>query len=352
MSFAPKFTISIPIASALTAIERTRGFLEAATLSKDWISKMQARALILEAHHTTHIEGTHLSLDQSERLISGEKMQGVDSEDVKELLNYKKAFDFVADYVFSQGTITESLIREIHRRLVEGVRGNTAQPGQYRAIQNYVANSKSKEIIYTPPAPYDVPMSMAELAHFLQNEQTIPPVLAAGIAQFQLVHIHPFVDGNGRTSRLLSTLCLYRSGYDFKKLFTISEYYDRNRQDYYHALQSVRNNNMDMTSWLEYFCKALKTQMHEIQLKGSQAMKLDVLALQHKLSKRQQQVLESLMAREQDFTIQEYESLCSGIHRRSLQRDLADLIEKGIITQEGIKKAARYRLNRLDGFFF
>ena len=153
MPFVPKFTISIPIASALTAIERTRGFLEAATLSQDWIAKMQARALILEAHHTTHIEGTHLSLDQSERLISGERMQNVDAEDVKELLNYKKAFDFVADYLSSQGAITEGLIREIHRRLVEGVRGNTAQPGQYRTLQNYVANSKTKEIIYTPPAP-------------------------------------------------------------------------------------------------------------------------------------------------------------------------------------------------------
>jgi Fic family protein len=239
--------------------------LEAATLSKDWISKMQERALILEAHHTTHIEGTHLSLDQSERLISGEKMQGVDLEEVKELLNYKRAFDFVADYVFSQGTITEGLIREIHRRLVEDVRGNTAQPGQYRTIQNYVANAKTKEILYTPPAPFDVPLLMAELTDWLQHEQTIPAVLVAAIAQFQLVHIHPFVDGNGRTSRLLSTLCLYRSGYDFKKLFTISQYYDRNRQDYYQALQSVRNNRMDMTSWLEYFCKALETQMHEIQ---------------------------------------------------------------------------------------
>ena len=231
---------------------------------------------------------------------------------------------------------------------MEGVRGNTAQPGQYRTIQNYVANSKTKEIIYTPPAPYDVPLLMTELTDWLQNEQTIPPVLAAGIAQFQLVHIHPFVDGNGRTSRLLSTLCLYRSGYDFKKLFTISEYYDRNRQDYYHALQSVRNSNMDMTSWLEYFCKALETQMHEIQLKGSQAMQLDVLVLQHKLSERQKQVLESLMTKEKDFNIQDYEALCPGTNRRSLQRDLADLIEKGIITQEGIKKAAHYRLNHLD----
>lgn len=345
MPFKPKFTITVPIASALTSIERTRGFLEAATLSKDWVSKMQARALILEAHHTTHIEGTHLSVEQAEKLIIGEKVSGVDSEDVKELLNYRKAFDFVAAYILSQKPITEGLIREIHRRLVEEVRGNTAQPGQYRTIQNYIANPKTKEIIYTPPAPYDVPILMAELIDWLQNEKTIPPVLIAGIAQFQLVHIHPFVDGNGRTSRLLSTLCLYRFGYDFKKLFTISEYYDRNRQDYYQAFQSVRDNHMDMTSWLEYFAKALETQMHEIQFKGSQAIKLDIIALQYKLSQRQKQVMEHLLTTEKGFTIQQYEFLYPEVNRRSLQRDLADLVKKEILVQEGIKKASCYRLN-------
>ncbi len=348
MPFNPKFSISIPIASALTAIERTRGFLEAAQLSKDWVAKMQARALILEAHHTTHIEGTHLSLDQSERLISGEKMSGVDSEDVKELLNYRKAFDFVSDYVFSRGAISEGLIREIHQRLVSGVRGNSARPGEYRTIQNYVANSNTKEIIYTPPPPYDVPVLMHELIDWLQNERTIPQVLLAGIAQFQLVHIHPFVDGNGRTSRLLSTLCLYRSGYDFKKLFTISEYYDRNRQAYYDALQSVRNHHMDMTSWLEYFTTALQTQMHEIQIKGSHAIKLDVLTLQHKLSARQKTGLESLSIKEESFAIQDYEALFPGVNRRSLQRDLSDLIKKGILIQEGIKKATRYKICPLE----
>jgi cell filamentation protein, protein adenylyltransferase len=348
MVFNPKFTITIPIASALTAIERTRGFLEAASLSKDWISKMQARALILEAYHTTHIEGTHLNLDQSEKLIGGEKLFDVDVEDVKELLNYRKAFDFVADYVSSQGPITEGLIREIHKRLVQDVRGNTAQPGQYRTTQNYVANSKTKEIIYTPPAPYEISAYMGDLVNWLQNEQTIPPVLVAGIAQFQLVHIHPFVDGNGRTARLLSTLSLYRSGYDFKKLFTISEYYDRNRQDYYHALQSVRNNDLDMTGWLEYFTVALETQMNEIQLKGSNVMKLDVLVLKYKLSDRQKKALENLFEREEDFTIQDYEAICPGVNRRTLQRDLSDLIEKGLVTQKGIKKAASYKINQLD----
>ena len=345
MPFRPKFTISIPIASALTAIERTRGFLEAAQLSKDWVSKMQARALILEAHHTTHIEGTHLSLDQSKRLIAGEKMAGVDAEDVKELLNYKKAFDFVADYVSSQGPITEALIREIHRRLVGGVRGNSAEPGLYRTLQNYVANSITKEIIYTPPAAYDLPLLMGELVDWLQVEKKIPPVLVAGIAQFQLVHIHPFLDGNGRTARLLSTLCLYRSGYDFKRLFTISEYYDRNRQEYYSAIQSVRNNQMDMTGWLEYFTQALEAQMQEIKLKGSRAIQLDVLVLQYNLSARQKVALEGLMQKDEPFTIQEYEALCQEVNRRTLQRDLTDLIEKGLISQEGIKRAARYRIN-------
>lgn len=86
MSFRPKFTISLSTASALTAIERTRGFLEAAHLSSDWVAKMQARALILEAHHTTHIEGTHLSLDQSERLIHGETLSDVDPQDKQAIL--------------------------------------------------------------------------------------------------------------------------------------------------------------------------------------------------------------------------------------------------------------------------
>lgn len=81
------------------------------------------------------------------------------------------------------------------------------------------------------------------------------PVLVAGIAQFQLVHIHPFVDGNGRTSRLLSTLSLYRAGYDFKRLFTISEYYDRDRAAFYAALQGVRRADMDLTGGLEYFTR-------------------------------------------------------------------------------------------------
>lgn len=148
---------------------------------------------------------------------------------MRELLNYKKAFEFVSEYLEDGGPITEGLVREIHKRLVEGVRGGAAAPGEYRRIQNYVVNSVTGERVYTPPPAHDVPIMMADLVDWLNQEKEVHPVLVSGISQFQFVHIHPFLDGNGRASRLLSTLCLYRTGYDFKRLFTISGYYDRNR---------------------------------------------------------------------------------------------------------------------------
>lgn len=257
---APRFTISNAITAGLTAIERARGFLEAATLSEEWTRRMSQRALLLEAHHTTHIEGTQLTIEQAERLWSGKTVDDARPDDVRELLNYREASNLVSEYLQSGEPVTEGLIREIHKRLVEGVRGGSGAPGAYRTIQNYVVNSATREIVYTPPPPIEVPALMQELVEWLREDTGIHPALVAGVAQFQLVHIHPFVDGNGRTSRLLSTLCLYRFGYDFKRLFTISEFYDRDRSRFYRALQSVGEQEMDLTGWLEFFVEGLMTQ--------------------------------------------------------------------------------------------
>lgn len=136
--FKPTFTTTNRITAGLTRIERARGFLEAATLSEDWIREMGRRALVLEAHHKTHIEGTRLTLNQAERLLAGNLVPEADPDDARELLNYRKAFDFVSEYLASGDPITEGLIREIHKRLVEGIRGGSAALGQYRRIQNYV----------------------------------------------------------------------------------------------------------------------------------------------------------------------------------------------------------------------
>src|ERR1700676_5577052 len=273
MSFAPQFEITNSITAELTRIERARGFLDAAKLSDDWIAGMQKRALVLEAHYTTHIEGTQLTLEQSERILAGQKVRGARPDDAQELLNYKKAFELVSGYLESGEPITEALIRQIHKRLVQGVRGNKASPGEYRKIQNYIVNLRTGEKTYTPPPPLEVPRMMTDSVSWLRKDTQIHPVIVAGIAQFQLVHIHPFLDGNGRSARLLSTLYLYKTGYDFKRLFTISEYYDRDRSNYYKAIQSVRESNMDMTIWLEYFVNGLAAQLQEVQNRGQQVMK-------------------------------------------------------------------------------
>lgn len=331
------------MANDLTKIVTVKGFLEAAALSEDWIKEMQNRALVLEAHHTTHIEGTQLTLEQSEQLLKGKTLANTDPDDARELVNYRDAFDLVADYLNDESPVTEGLIREIHKRLVKGVRGNAAAPGEYRKIQNYVVNSKTKETVYTPPPVYEIQSMMQELVDYINKTEEIHPVFIAGIAQFQLVHIHPFLDGNGRSARLLSTLCLYRKGYDFKKLFTISEYYDRNRADYYKAIQSVRENNMDMTGWLEYFTHGLAEQMQEIKIKGEVVIRADVLAKKYKLSNRQAKAVQYIL-QYGELTIKDFAQLCANTPRRTLQRDLKSLTDKGLFTAEGATNQLVYKL--------
>ena len=342
-SFNPKFTITNRMTAAITRIERVRGFLEAAQLSADWVREMGDRALILEAHHTTHIEGTRLTLDQAERLWKGEAVPEADPDDTRELLNYRSAFEFVSECLGSGDPITEGMIREIHRKLVEGVRGGNAAPGEYRRIQNYVINTSTGQVIYTPPTAVEIPIMMSELVKWLNGELVIHPVLVSGIAQFQLVHIHPFLDGNGRASRLLSTLCLYKAGYDFKRLFTISEYYDRDRPTFYQSIQSVRENGMDMTGWLDYFLTGLETQMIEVRDRGEQVIRRDVLVQQNGLNERQAKALGYLLQHGK-LTIQDFEALCPTVNRRSLQRDLKGMLDMKLIKAEGATNQLAYHL--------
>jgi len=195
-------------------------------------------------------------------------------------------------------------------------------------VQNFVANSKTGAIVYTPPPAADVTALMRELVEWLRDEQGIHPVLMAGVAQFRLVHTHPFVDGNGRTSRLLSTLCRYRAGYDFKRLFTISEYYDRDRAAFYAALQRVREAGMDLTGWLEFFIAGLSTQLQEVKAKGEQAIRANVIAAAKKLNGRQTSLVTAFLERA-SLSLADCEKLFPDVARRTLQRDLKRLADAG-----------------------
>ncbi len=164
------------------------------------------------------------------------------------------------------------------------------------------------------------------------NIKKISPVIVSAISQFQFVHIHPFVDGNGRTARLLSTLILYKTGYDFKKLFTISEYYEKDRLAYYNAIRSVRKNKMDMTVWLEYFIAGLRSQMRDIQDKGKKIIENDIKLEKIKkigINIRQEEAIR-FMLQNNKIRVNNYQKVTSCI-RKTAQRDLDDLVKKKII---------------------
>ena len=343
MTFSPRYSITNAVAASITEIERARGFLDAATLSDDWLLSMRSKAFLLEAHHTTHIEGTRLTIEDAENLLAGRVVPEADPEDVRELLNYRDAFEYVSAYLYSGRPITETLILEIHGRLVAGVRGGSAAPGKYRLVQNFIINSATGETIYTPPQSGEVPVLMRELVEWLNRPSDIHPVIASAITQFQLVHIHPFLDGNGRTSRLLSTLCLYRAGYDFKRLFTISEYYDRDRTAFYQALQGVRRSNMDMTGWVEFFAAGLATQLAEVKRRGETAIRRDTLTRRNNLTDRQTLAI-GYALEHGSLSIAGYQELCPGISRRTLQRDLRVLTEKGLLLRQGSTSRLEYVL--------
>ncbi|MBU0479221.1 Fic family protein [bacterium] len=345
MLFDPKFTISAKINKSLVEIERVRGFLDAIKIKEEWFSAIQKEALVLESHYSTHIEGTALTLEQARKVLNGKDVKGVRPDDRRELLNYKRAMDFVSTYLGKADPVTEGLIREIHKILVKGVRGGQAEPGEYRKVQNYVVNSRTREVIYTPPSSLEVPRLMLEFAQWLNRNEEVSTVLLAGIAQFQFVHIHPFLDGNGRTARLLSTLILYKTGYDFKRLFSLSEYYDKDRLSYYKAIQSVRENNMDMTFWLEYFVQGLRTQMDQIKQKGKSIIKYGSVLQKAEtigLKERQVSALKFIIQNQHISRSQYVEKF--KVSLRTANYDLSLLESKGLIKKTGVSRAVKYIL--------
>jgi Fic family protein len=332
--FRPRYTISDRMNRALLEIERARGFLDAANLKEDWLSGKRVDALVLEAHHSTHIEGTRITLPQAERILAGEEVEGVDRDDRQELLNYREAMDFVSDYLGELADITEGLVKQIHGILVKDVRGGTLEPGEYRTVQNYVGNVRTGEVIYTPPPPEEVPARMAELVAWLNRDKGISPVLVSGVAQHAFVDIHPFLDGNGRTARVLCTLILYQNGYDFQRLFSLSQFYDAGRQEYYDAIQQVREAEGDLTGWLEYFCEGLAGQLMGVRSIGGAVMRRDAMmarADELRLNERQRKVLLHVIdhgSASVDDIVKRFDLV-----RRTVQRDLAMMVDEGLLRE-------------------
>jgi Fic family protein len=156
--------------------------------------------------------------------------------------------------------ITEKDILHIHKQLIQETLENPSDCGVYRNRYVVVANRLTGEIIFSPPKNEDVPDLVRAMIEWLNSSEAeaLDPVIEAGIAHYEFVRIHPFVDGNGRTARVLATLILYLRGFDAKQFFCLDDYYDSDRPSYYRTLQSVDQKTLDLTNWLEYFVEGVK----------------------------------------------------------------------------------------------
>lgn len=276
MTFAPTYSLTPRMQRQLLATDMTRGFLDAVRLREEWVGSMRHRVRVEDALASVQIEGSSLTLEAAFALAEAGAPQRTLRDSEREFLNYLRAFDQLDDLRNARDyPVRVGDMRNLHRSLVEGVRGGDRFAGELRREGVKVGDIIDGEtVVHHQPPPWgDLADHLSDLFTWIadvkrkgsgDDDPWIHPVLVAGIAQQRMVWIHPFVDGNGRTARMLTTLLLFQRGYDFKYLFNLSEYYNANRDRYYEALRTADRTG-DYTEWLEYFCGGLSLQMYKIR---------------------------------------------------------------------------------------
>lgn len=252
--FAPKFEHTDEIKYVLEKIERNSWLVDRVLIMPKHEAWIRRDAAVKRASGTTRIEGASLD-EQAVGDLFKRSQLGKFSDDEQANINAKRAYEFV-DYLSDQPDVPldELVIREINRYFLDGV-SPTLTPGAYRKGQNTVGG-------YTPPNQGDVPGLMRSFAVWLREDHPgLHPVLKAGIAHIQLVAIHPFWDGNGRTARALSTLLLQRSNFSFKKLLSLEAVILHLRDQYFSAIERTLgtqyNREYDVTPSIIFFADAL-----------------------------------------------------------------------------------------------
>lgn len=209
-----------------------------------------------EAVLSSQIEGTQSSLNdvlEAEAAITDSHRP----KDVDEVLNYVNAMNHGLERL-SDLPISVRLIREIHEKLLHGVRGRHMNPGEVRRSQNWIGppGSTLNEAMFVPPPPHEVERLLSDLEKFIHSDDPIPPLIKIGLVHAQFETIHPFLDGNGRIGRLLITFFLCQKEILIKPVLYLSHYFKANRQEYYELLQNVRDRG-EWEEWIKFFLKGV-----------------------------------------------------------------------------------------------
>lgn len=343
--FNPQFLITNKILKNIGAIEAAREVIIDAPILPLWEKQFREDAIVRTAHHGTHIEGNKLGFTEAKDILLGKEVIGR-PRDIQEIINYRKVLQLIDEEVKKKiEKITEELVKKTHRVVVNKI-SLPDEVGAYRIKQVVIRNSETGEITFRPPSAIEVPFLIREFLYWLNkiSDEDIHPVLKAGIAHHELVRIHPFIDGNGRVARAVATLILFLGRYDIRRFFSLEEYYDKDAISYYENLKKASEGNL--SAWLEYFTLGVAIEFDRIKLKvlklsKDRYLKEKLGGKQVFLSERQVKIVEYIQSVGY-LQNQSFKELFPDISEDTVLRDLADLVQKGIVKKIGKTKAARY----------
>jgi Fic family protein len=352
--YSPRFLITNKILRAIGTIEAAKEVVENAPLVPSFEKQFQSEAMVKTIHHGTHIEGNDLTLAQTKQVLEGQQIYARD-RDIQEVVNYRNVMSLLDDLAAKRGGYDTGMLKDIHRLTVENIVPNEKK-GVFRSSQVVLKEESTGKIVFSPPPFVEVPYLVEDFFEWLNlpSSADLHPILRAAIAHYILVAIHPFVEGNGRTSRAFATLILLREGYDIKRFFSLEEHFDNDPSSYYEAFARVDRQSTDiaardLTPWLEYFTEVVATELAKIKervKKLSIDSRLKVkMGEQISLSERQVKLFEYL-SEQGAGSMQDLKRVLPMVSEDTILRDVRDLLEKNIIKKEGSTKASRYVVAR------
>jgi Fic family protein len=341
--------ITPEILGLITQIDEFKGAWRAlGTLAPDRLSALRRVATIESIGSSTRIEGSKLSDREVERLLSNLQIKSFATRDEQEVAGYAE----VMDLVFSSWleiTLTENHIKQLHRDLLVYSEKDERHRGNYKTAPNSVVafdeNRVQVGIVFETATPFDTPRLMTELVTWMQEERQngrLHPLLLIGLWVVVFLEIHPFQDGNGRLSRVLTTLLLLQAGYAYVPYASLESVIEQNKEAYYLALRqtqgTIRAEVPNWQPWLVFFLRSLAEQVRRLNQKVERE-KL-VLAVLPELSLK---IIE--FAREHGRITMANAIRLTGSNRNTLKQHFRTLVEQGQLKQHGSGRGAWYGLS-------